>query len=52
MDEAEYCDRISIMVDGKIKALGTPADLKQQYRQPDMDHVFTYLARQATRDPS
>ena len=51
MDEAEYCDRISIMVDGKIKALGTPADLKQQYRQPDMDHVFTYLARQATRNP-
>lgn len=49
MDEAEYCDRISIMVDGKIKAMGTPADLKAQYQQPDMDHVFTYLARQATR---
>ena len=49
MDEAEYCDRISIMVDGKISALGTPAELKQRFNQPDMDHVFTYLARQATR---
>ena len=52
MDEAEYCDRISIMVDGKIKAMGTPEELKQEYRQPDMDHVFTYLARQATRGDS
>jgi len=49
MDEAEYCDRISIMVDGKISALGTPDELKQRLHQPDMDHVFTYLARQATR---
>ena len=49
MDEAEYCDRISIMVDGKISALGTPAELKRDLGQPDMDHVFTYLARQATR---
>ena len=49
MDEAEYCDRISIMVDGKIKAMGTPEELKQEYHQPDMDHVFTYLARKATR---
>ena len=49
MDEAEYCDRISIMVDGKIKAMGTPDELKREYGQPDMDHVFTYLARQATR---
>ena len=49
MDEAEYCDRISIMVDGKIKAMGTPAELKQKFNQPDMDHVFTYLARQAKR---
>ena len=49
MDEAEYCDRISIMVDGKISAIGTPDDLKAQFHQPDMDHVFTYLARQATR---
>ncbi len=50
MDEAEYCDRISIMVDGKIKALGTPAELKQQLHQPDMDGVFTCLARQSIRN--
>ena len=49
MDEAEYCDRVSIMVDGKVKAIGTPDELKRQFLQPDMDHVFTYLARQATR---
>ena len=49
MDEAEYCDRISIMVDGKISALGTPDELKQRFHQPDMNHVFTYLARQASR---
>ncbi len=49
MDEAEYCDRISIMVDGKIKAMGTPEELKRELNQPDMDHVFTYLARQSTR---
>ena len=49
MDEAEYCDRISIMVDGKISAMGTPKELKRSLNQPDMDHVFTYLARQATR---
>ena len=49
MDEAEYCDRISIMVDGKISAMGTPEELKRTLNQPDMDHVFTYLAKQATR---
>ena len=49
MDEAEYCDRISIMVDGKISAMGTPEELKRDLGQPDMDHVFTYLARQAKR---
>ena len=49
MDEAEYCDRISIMVDGKISAIGTPAELKERFHQPDMDHVFTVLARQAKR---
>ncbi len=49
MDEAEYCDRISIMVDGKIKAMGTPDELKKEYGQPDIDGVFTLLARQATR---
>ena len=49
MDEAEYCDRISIMVDGKISAMGTPEELKLRFQQPDIDHVFTYLARQAVR---
>ena len=50
MDEAEFCDRISIMVDGKIKALGPPADLTSQFKQPDVGHVFTLLARQSTRN--
>lgn len=49
MDEAEYCDRISIMVDGKISAIGTPDELKQRFQQPDIDHVFTHLARNAKR---
>ncbi len=49
MDEAEYCDRISIMVDGKISAMGTQEELKCNLNQPDMDHVFTYLAREAKR---
>ncbi|MGN1375662.1 MAG: ATP-binding cassette domain-containing protein [Prevotella sp.] len=49
MDEAEYCDRISIMVDGKISAMGTPEELKRDFKQPDMSHVFTYLAREAKR---
>ena len=49
MDEAEYCDRISIMVDGQIKALGTPTQLKRQYAVSDMDSVFTMLARKAQR---
>lgn len=49
MDEAEYCDRISIMVDGRISAMGTPVELKETFCQSDMDGVFTYLARQAKR---
>ena len=49
MDEAEYCDRISIMVDGKIRAMDSPETLKQIYGCADMDQVFTKLARQATR---
>ena len=49
MDEAEYCDRISIMVDGKISAMGTPEELKQEFGQSDMNQVFTHLARKATR---
>jgi ABC-2 type transport system ATP-binding protein len=48
MDEAEYCDRISIMVDGKIAALGTPAELKGQFGVASVDDVFVRLARAAT----
>ena len=45
MDEAEYCDRVSIMVDGRIQALGTPRMLKQQFETDNMDEVFRRLAR-------
>lgn len=45
MDEAEYCDRISMMVDGKIVALDTPRQLKLQYEARDMDEVFRKIAR-------
>jgi len=49
MDEAEYCNRISIMVDGKIEALDTPAGLKKQFKADSMDEVFFQLARGAKR---
>lgn len=49
MDEAEYCDRVSIMVDGKIAALDTPANLKKQFNSKNMDEVFYELARGAKR---
>lgn len=49
MDEAEYCDRVSIMVDGKIAALNTPAQLKKQFNAQNMDDVFYELARGAKR---
>lgn len=49
MDEAEYCDRVSIMVDGRIRALGTPEELKKKFGRPDMDGVFKALARGAQR---
>ena len=49
MDEAEYCNRLSIMVDGRIDALDTPANLKQQYKAATMDEVFYALARGAKR---
>ena len=49
MDEAEYCNRISIMVDGRIEALDTPAQLKSQFKLATMDEVFYYLAREAKR---
>lgn len=45
MDEAEYCDRVSIMVEGKIEALDTPENLKKEYKVDSMDGVFLKLAR-------
>ena len=45
MDEAEYCDRVSIMVDGRIAALDTPDNLKRQFGAPSMNDVFIKLAR-------
>jgi ABC-2 type transport system ATP-binding protein len=45
MDEAEYCDRVSIMVDGKIEALDTPKNLKKQFKAENMNEVFLKLAR-------
>jgi ABC-2 type transport system ATP-binding protein len=45
MDEAEYCDRVSIMVDGRIAALGTPAELKREFAAASIDEVFVRLAR-------
>ena len=50
MDEAEYCDRVSIMVDGRIEALGSPTELKARYGAGTMDGVFQQLARRATRN--
>jgi ABC-2 type transport system ATP-binding protein len=47
MDEAEYCDRISIMVAGRIGALGTPAELKEQFKVSSIDDLFVQLARPA-----
>ena len=49
MDEAEYCNRISMMVDGKIKALDTPTNLKKSFNAASMDEVFRILARDAQR---
>ena len=49
MDEAEYCNRLSMMVDGAIRALDTPARLKEQYQAASMDEVFFELARGAQR---
>ncbi len=49
MDEAEYCDRVSVMVDGRIAALDTPAALRQRFECPSMDAVFHHLAREAVR---
>ncbi|MGJ7033011.1 ABC transporter ATP-binding protein [Niabella hirudinis] len=49
MDEAAYCDRVTIMVDGKIEALDTPANLMQRFGCDNMDEVFYRLARTARR---
>lgn len=49
MDEAEYCNRITVMVDGKIEALDTPNRLKQKYSADSIDDVFYQLARKAKR---
>jgi len=49
MDEAEYCNRVSIMVDGRIEALDSPKNLKKQFRAKNMDEVFQRLARKAKR---
>ena len=45
MDEAEYCDRVSIMVDGSIEALGTPGQLKERFSAASIDEVFVQLVR-------
>jgi ABC-2 type transport system ATP-binding protein len=50
MDEAEYCNRVSIMVDGRIDALDSPAELKRKYQAASMDEVFLQLARKASRN--
>jgi len=47
MDEAEYCDRLSIMVDGRIAAMGSPAALKREFGAPSIDEIFVRLARPA-----
>lgn len=49
MDEAEYCNRVSIMVDGRIEALDTPKNLKQEFSATSMNDVFQQLARHAVR---
>jgi len=49
MDEAEYCNRVSIMVDGRIEVLDTPKNLRNQFQAENMDEVFTQLARKAKR---
>ena len=49
MDEAEYCSRVSIMVDGKIEAIDKPSELKKAYQAKSMEEVFLKLARKVTR---
>jgi ABC-2 type transport system ATP-binding protein len=47
MDEAEYCERVSIMAEGKIEAMDTPANLKKHFKVETMDDVFVKIARKA-----
>ena len=49
MDEAEYCNKVSIMVDGKIEAIGSPDELKKQYNTTSIENVFLNLARKENR---
>ncbi len=49
MDEAEYCNRVSVMVDGRVEALDSPRNLKEQFGAASMDEVFLQLARRARR---
>ena len=50
LDEAEYCNRVSIMVDGRINALASPAALKEKYHATTMDEVFRIVAKDAIRE--
>ncbi|MDE6264917.1 MAG: ABC transporter ATP-binding protein, partial [Paramuribaculum sp.] len=50
LDEAEYCNRVSIMVDGKISAMDSPAALKEKYHAATMDEVFRIVAKDAKRE--
>jgi ABC-2 type transport system ATP-binding protein len=49
MDEAEYCNRITVMVDGRIEALDSPKNLKEKFSVASIDDVFYQLARKAKR---
>ncbi|MDR1707489.1 MAG: ABC transporter ATP-binding protein [Prevotella sp.] len=50
MDESEYCNRLSIMVDGQIQALGSPSELKTEFKAESMDEVFQSLARETKKN--
>ncbi|MFR9545589.1 MAG: ABC transporter ATP-binding protein [Rikenellaceae bacterium] len=50
MDEAEYCDRVSIMVDGNIEAMDSPAELKRRFNVESIEELFYLLARKAVRE--
>jgi ABC-2 type transport system ATP-binding protein len=52
MDEAEYCDRISIMTAGRIRAIGTPHELKERYAAASIDEIFVRLARPDNGTPA